>query len=92
MREGTPELLKEAVKHLKEALRLDPENVDALVCLARVYEKQSQNSLAAETYELAVSQQNCTNVNAHFYYGVLSEKMKETNRALALLKKCLVLD
>ena len=43
MREGTPELLQEAVKHLTEALKLDRENVDALVCLARVYEKQGQN-------------------------------------------------
>ncbi len=31
-------------------------------------------------------------MNAHFYYGVLCEKMKDTNKAISLLKKCLVLD
>ena len=39
MREGTTELLAEAVKYLKIALKLEQENIDALVCLSRVYEK-----------------------------------------------------
>jgi Tfp pilus assembly protein PilF len=59
------------------ALKLEADNTDAIVCLARVYEKQNSNPLAMETYEKAVSIPNCTNVNAHFYYGVLSEKLKE---------------
>ncbi len=41
MREGTAELLQEAVKYLKLALKLEAENIDAMVCLSRVYEKQN---------------------------------------------------
>jgi hypothetical protein len=39
MREGTPVLLTEAVKYLKMALKLESDNIDAIVCLSRVYEK-----------------------------------------------------
>jgi hypothetical protein len=39
MREGAPEQLTEAVKYLTVALDLEPENIDAIVCLARVFEK-----------------------------------------------------
>jgi len=45
-----------------------------------------------ETYERAVNMPNCSNVNAHFYYGVLCEKMKDIQKAITLFKKCLVLD
>jgi len=41
MREGGTEQLTEAVNYLKTALEIEPENIDAIVCLARVYEKQN---------------------------------------------------
>lgn len=44
------------------------------------------------TFEKAINQSGSTNVSAHFYYAVLCDKQKDTNKAISLLKKCLLID
>ena len=92
MREGQEQDLAEAGKYLTQSLELEPQSVDTLVCLGRVYEKQGKLDQARERYQQAVDVPECVNVNAYFYLGVICEKQKDYRKAIQLLKQCLIFD
>lgn len=74
-------------------LKQEPENIDALVCYGRIIEKIGDSLEAAKKYyERAIAVPESNHVNAHFYLGVLCEKLKDYERAIKLLKQTLVFD
>lgn len=93
MREGDQANLKEAKGLLDVVLKQDSENIDALVCYGRIVEKTGESlENAKKYYERAIAVPDANHVNAHFYLGVLCEKLKDFERAIKLLKQTLVFD
>ena len=65
---------------------MQPDCLDAMVVLARTYERLDNIPKAREYYEMVVGTPNCQNVSGYFYYGVLLDKLKESDRAVQCLK------
>lgn len=86
MRQDSVENQQESVMILKKALTSDPFCVDAMVVLGRAYEKLNESALARSTYEQAVNTPDCQSTSAYFYLGVIYEKSREYQPAIAMLK------
>jgi tetratricopeptide (TPR) repeat protein len=57
-----------------------------MVVLGRAYEKLNESELARATYERAVDTPDCTSTSAYFYLGIIYEKSREYQPAIAMLK------
>lgn len=80
-----------ALKYINICLENDPNNLDALILLGRIKEKQGKYDESLEIYEKAIKQ-DPKRPQSFYYLGQLFEKRKEYKKAIAVYKQCLFLD
>jgi tetratricopeptide (TPR) repeat protein len=81
----------EAVDEQKEALRVDPDAVQAHIKLIALYGRLSQYDLAAEHYRAALALDR-TQADAHYNYGVLLLKQSKHRDAEQAFQEALLIN
>lgn len=80
-----------ALKYIDLWLEKEPENVEALILLGRIKEKQNMFDDSFNAFEKAISI-DTKRTQAYYYLGQLFEKRKEIKRAIVSYKQWLSLD
>ena len=79
---------------INQALKIDPDNVDALLLQGKILVKDKQGKEAVEVLERSVQVQ-CTSTDempkssTFFYLGQAYESLKEFKKCILNYKKCL---
>jgi len=80
-----------AQKYITACLSIEPDNLDALILLGRIKEKQGKLDESLEIYEKATNK-DPKRPQSFYYLGQLFEKRKEIKKAISAYKQCLFLD
>lgn len=79
-----------AIEYYKSALSVDPENVDALYGLAKVYQNIGEKTAADSVYKAAVNK-NPNSVGINYSYGLFLVELSRYDEAIPYLEKALQL-
>ena len=79
-----------AIEYYKSALSVDPENVDALYGLAKVYQNIGEKTAADSVYKAAVNK-NPNSVGINYSYGFFLVELSRYDEAIPYLEKALQL-
>lgn len=85
---------KDAVKAVEKLIEQDPDNIDALLTLAGVYQKGRMYPKAEEALERAseVAESKAERVGVLFAFGALHERAKEYDKAEARFRELIEID
>ena len=75
-----------AQTYINLCLEKEPNNIDALILLGRIKEKEGEYDESYEAFKKALTQDN-KRPQAYFYLGQLFEKRKETKNAINAYKQ-----
>lgn len=87
----TKERQETALKYINACLKLEPDNLEALVLLGRMKEKRGNYDEAHDIYQ-KVAEVDRKRPDSFYYLGQLYEKKKEFKKAISAYKQCLFLD
>ncbi len=79
-----------AIEYYKSALSVDPENVDALYGLAKVYQNIGEKTAADSVYKAAVNK-NPNSVGINYSYGLFLVELSRYDEAIPYLERALQL-
>ncbi|MDI6850953.1 MAG: tetratricopeptide repeat protein, partial [bacterium] len=79
-----------AIEYYKAALSIDPENVDALYGLAKVYQNLGEKATADSVYKTAISK-NPKSVGINYSYGMFLVELARYEEAIPYLERALEL-
>jgi tetratricopeptide (TPR) repeat protein len=83
--------IDDAIQHLKEAMRLSPENVELHLYLGAFYEENEDYAEAENILKKAL-EMDAKNTGLHFRLGVVYDKWKKKDASIEQMKKVIEID